>query len=1388
MRLSVLLQSCSDGQLLYQLFDTIIKQCKTGKSQDELLLSGDDWAQLAERCPGEMLPDFLFCCPVQSVRDEIVADICANISALLSRRNDDIDSDAGDHDDRLLDAFRCFCSSPSLVYPSPAAASQTFIQLLTCHSDGNEPSSVHRQIRKLLVSEGLKQILSYSDGADISLSAMRLWELAMELIGSEYDFADGIRMASQFIDFYADYNFDDDVKRQFCLQMANDDRLYEGVITSMTYNVNAIRKLGCFLLRKIIGYISKRNIASLLKTKYLNGCSLEPNVWSDFITLFEVLNETNNHLVEPILPLFTRITSSSSIAFVWIKVLFKQCSQNTSSRIRSLIYRYLMSNASEASLKVYTDNFEFIFGDFARYVCDMTFFAEANTSRTNVSDFGELLESFLARLLSRVDRCHFQHVFELMSSGFISLNVAFIYYVAGLRRFCNNAPKLQWSHAEISALCDLANSNICSIKCHMQTVKYFLEEIIMAGLDVTTSVEDIARIIHLLFPVLMKQPSSQDKLKAFLTSFDFTGEFHNYMLRNFDHVVKLTAGDVAVTDMGKAIAFLIIAAKDVLPIQTCLASLAVIKIHRKPHLHENIRLFLKSIFVEIERSACQEERTAFIAIFKYDLIHIISVEIEICFKESISISDMSVDAAKALFNYRSVDNDISSTVRTISLALHQHIRQYVNRDNNNARLDNYLKLIIPGILDDSNFLDMIVNGAIHPETINAKWYFVMNRFSSTLKPHIHGLLERALDDLCICHQSDIHLILAAIRLLLEQCDVVLENGLIEHIIGACSKRCFVVSSNNELALFNFVDVLTCKLLICNQEYSEVFINTVVHLFQYAGFGKTSVLLKFTQKFIGQLSSLCPATRNRTLITLYDAFYLLISYGPSRDRFERFDLVFENKIRCILKARDDELFEPIIVLDAEIRACAISLLVKLDKQCCEAAVFLTRSLVDKLKVPIKGQNISGFAVAQRERFRICQAVLIVIDLVESETDQQDFILDFLALLKLETLSSLKTLLLWIVIRIITKVPALFELVRDQLDLFTGNASECVSALSITFGVYETFWSKKDQFYCKNWIANLPRYLFPAMVNNKHVVRLHAFRVVDLARRTDSFHEDEYSSLYVRFITSNRDILKEKVRLNDPIFAEFENDKCFNLHWIFYRFLQIIDAPFEELIHLHLWWKYIKPAEARLPINDPRKLQTLHPATVAELNVNDSSESIEETSFQKKFIPQKEAFDTENGRSSRKSSDLVVVASLLDKSTNLGGLCRTCEIFGGSLVLPDLKIIQDKSFQTMSVTSENWVPVSEVKADALGEYFRNAKKQGYKIVAVEQTGDSASLTEFVFPKKTILLLGSEKRGIPVDLLESADACVEIPQFGFIRSLNVHVAASLCIYEYVKHHPKI
>lgn len=149
--------------------------------------------------------------------------------------------------------------------------------------------------------------------------------------------------------------------------------------------------------------------------------------------------------------------------------------------------------------------------------------------------------------------------------------------------------------------------------------------------------------------------------------------------------------------------------------------------------------------------------------------------------------------------------------------------------------------------------------------------------------------------------------------------------------------------------------------------------------------------------------------------------------------------------------------------------------------------------------------------------------------------------------------------------------------------------------------------------------------------------------------------------------------------------------------------------------------------------------------------------------------------------RQDFDVIVVASLIDRVPNLAGLSRTCEVFGATaLVVPCLTILDDPNFRNISMTSEKWLDIIKVKPGDLGEYLQKQRLADYRIVAVEQSSQSHSLLYYEFPAKCCLVLGSEKEGVPADILHLVDDCVEIPQFGMIRSLNVHVSGSIILWE--------
>jgi len=218
-----------------------------------------------------------------------------------------------------------------------------------------------------------------------------------------------------------------------------------------------------------------------------------------------------------------------------------------------------------------------------------------------------------------------------------------------------------------------------------------------------------------------------------------------------------------------------------------------------------------------------------------------------------------------------------------------------------------------------------------------------------------------------------------------------------------------------------------------------------------------------------------------------------------------------------------------------------------------------------------------------------------------------------------------------------------------------------------------------------------------------------------------------------------------------------------------------------------WKQLEFEMATLSLQEPADVEM-----DLSLDADDVNDEEKLVNFQRKILP----IDTlnltlENQRQAslrnaagRTRQSLIVCASLIEKVTNLAGLTRTAEIFAAEkIMVPDAKVKKMDNFKAISVGAEEWVDIEECKEADLLPWLKARKSEGYSIIGIEQTSSSKCLSKVQFEEKSILLLGKEKEGIPVEFLQVVDKCVEIPQLGLIRSLNVHVSGAISIWEYTK-----
>ncbi|CAR28609.1 hypothetical protein ZYGR_0S02430 [Zygosaccharomyces rouxii] len=152
-----------------------------------------------------------------------------------------------------------------------------------------------------------------------------------------------------------------------------------------------------------------------------------------------------------------------------------------------------------------------------------------------------------------------------------------------------------------------------------------------------------------------------------------------------------------------------------------------------------------------------------------------------------------------------------------------------------------------------------------------------------------------------------------------------------------------------------------------------------------------------------------------------------------------------------------------------------------------------------------------------------------------------------------------------------------------------------------------------------------------------------------------------------------------------------------------------------------------------------------------------------------------------------SDLIVVASLVDKAPNLGGICRLCDVLGvGLLTVPNIKVKNNPQFKNVAVTADRWMPIEEVTPQDITSFMKQKKQEGYTLIGLEQTDKSVKLDDhYKFPAKSLVVLGTEAHGIPGHLLSELDLCLEIRQFGVIRSMNIQTATAVIVHSYTVQH---
>ncbi|MDR2898345.1 MAG: 23S rRNA (guanosine(2251)-2'-O)-methyltransferase RlmB [Spirochaetaceae bacterium] len=149
-----------------------------------------------------------------------------------------------------------------------------------------------------------------------------------------------------------------------------------------------------------------------------------------------------------------------------------------------------------------------------------------------------------------------------------------------------------------------------------------------------------------------------------------------------------------------------------------------------------------------------------------------------------------------------------------------------------------------------------------------------------------------------------------------------------------------------------------------------------------------------------------------------------------------------------------------------------------------------------------------------------------------------------------------------------------------------------------------------------------------------------------------------------------------------------------------------------------------------------------------------------------------------KSNPEAPSLVVILDSITDPHNVGAIIRSCDQFGVDMVvIPERRSAKDSVvIGRSSAGASSWVPLAVVpNLVRAADQLRDA---GFWIFGADGAG--TPLSQVRTPGKTVLVMGSEGKGIGRLLRGTCDALVAIETRGRLDSLNVSVAAGILLYE--------
>jgi tRNA (guanosine-2'-O-)-methyltransferase len=150
-------------------------------------------------------------------------------------------------------------------------------------------------------------------------------------------------------------------------------------------------------------------------------------------------------------------------------------------------------------------------------------------------------------------------------------------------------------------------------------------------------------------------------------------------------------------------------------------------------------------------------------------------------------------------------------------------------------------------------------------------------------------------------------------------------------------------------------------------------------------------------------------------------------------------------------------------------------------------------------------------------------------------------------------------------------------------------------------------------------------------------------------------------------------------------------------------------------------------------------------------------------------------------SRRQPDLTVVCENVHDPHNVSAILRSCDAVGVLRAHAVYTVEEPPAgafARETSAGAAKWVEVD--RHESIPACYEQLRLQGFTILATAIAPGARHLYDLDLTVPIAIVLGNEMRGASQEAVAMADGAIEIPMVGMAQSLNVSVAAAVCLYE--------